>query len=50
LNSTQFTKSGNTIEVTANLTNTDISHIKADLTALTGNAAHTQVVCATPPT
>lgn len=49
LSSTQFTKANNTIEITANLTNTDVSHIKADLSALTGNATHTQVVCATPP-
>lgn len=50
LSSTQFTKSGNSIEITANLTNTDISYIKADLSALTWNATHTQIVCATPPT
>lgn len=47
-NSTSFTKAWNTIEITADLTNTDITKIKADLSALTWNASHTGVLCSSP--
>lgn len=47
-NSTSFTKSWNTIEITADLTNTDSTKIKADLSSLTGNASHTWVLCSAP--
>jgi len=47
-NSTSHTRSGNTVEITADLSNTDISKITADLSALTGNNSHTLVFCGTP--
>lgn len=47
-NSTSFTKVWNAIEITADLTNTDITKIKADLSSLTGNASHTWVLCSAP--
>lgn len=47
-NSTTFTKSWNTIEITADLTNTDITKIKADLSSLSWNASHSWVLCSAP--
>ncbi|MBW7954500.1 hypothetical protein H3C61_01675 [Candidatus Gracilibacteria bacterium] len=48
INSTSFTSSGNDLEITANLTNTDLNHIIADLSLLTGNSSHTGVICGSP--
>jgi hypothetical protein len=48
LNSTSFTKSWNSISITASLSNTNSWKITADLSALTWNATHTGVLCSSP--
>ena len=48
LNSVTYTKTADTVEVTANITNTNSAHIWADLSSLTGNAAHNNVLCSAP--
>ena len=48
LNSSSWGKIGNTITLTANIANTDASHIWADLSLLTGNGGDTHVACSAP--
>ncbi len=48
ITSTSFAKTWDTVEITADLTNTDITKIKADLSVLTWDASHTWVVCSAP--
>jgi hypothetical protein len=48
LNSTTYAKAGDTITVTATLTNTNSGKITANLSALTWNSSHTAVSCANP--
>lgn len=48
LNSTTYGKAGDTIIVTATLTNTNSWKITANLSALTWNSSHTAVSCANP--
>lgn len=48
LASSSFTKVGNTLEVTADLTNTNSEHIILDISSLSGNASYKEVSCADP--
>lgn len=47
-NSTSYTKNWDTVEITANLTNTNISNIKANLSAITWNPYNNEVSCNSP--
>jgi hypothetical protein len=49
INSTSHFHKSNTLKVKANITNTDIDHIWADLSQLTLNDSHTWVLCSSPP-
>lgn len=48
LSSTTFAKSGDAIQVTATIPNTNTAHIWINAAELTGNAAHTAIQCSAP--
>lgn len=48
INSTNYAKSWDNIEVSANITSTDSTHIWANLSSITWNSAYNNVNCATP--
>lgn len=49
ISNSNYAKTGDTIRVSANIANTDSSHIWLDMSSLAGSVAYNDVLCSTPP-